>query len=233
MLKIENLPIKVNNKSIIENLSIIVNEAENVAIIGENGAGKTTLLKSIIENFSNKNFIDLKSKNKNIGYVPQFREINEEYPLSSFDFVALPLKQKILPWLTKKEICTVKNIFRELKIENLINKRIGILSGGERQKVFLAQALINNPKVLLLDEFTSNLDKKSELDCIKLVSKLTKEKKIITLCITHELSLLEKEHFDKILYLEKNNYIFTNVDDYKKENINLKTCRHNNGGINV
>lgn len=234
-LTVKNINISIDNKILQKNISFDANEGEVIAIIGENGVGKTTLLKNIILEINKKQseFLDIKTSNKKLGYVPQFRDFNDEVPLSVYDFLTLPLKQKIFPWLSKQEISNLKTIMETMKIEHLKQKRIGTLSGGERQRVYLAQALITNPKIILLDEFTSNLDKKSEIDCMKLVTEMTKKNKLITLCITHELSLIDKKYVDKILYLDKNTYTFINVEQYEDHEQLFKLCKHCAGDKNI
>ncbi|MBF0713259.1 ATP-binding cassette domain-containing protein [Gemella sp. GH3] len=234
-LEINNIKIKVGNKILQEDISFVAKEGEIIAIIGENGVGKTSLLKNIILELNNKQseFLKIHTSNKKLGYVPQFRDFNDEVPLSVYDFLTLPLKQKIFPWLSKKEIIKLNNTMKTMKIEHLKNKRIGTLSGGERQRVYLAQALIIDPKIILLDEFTSNLDKKSEIDCMKLVTEITKNNKLITLCITHELSLIDKKYVDKILYLDKDNYTFIDIEEYKNHEQLFKLCKHCAGDKNI
>jgi len=122
-----------------------------------------------------------------------------------------------------------KELTNSLKLQN---KSIGTLSGGEKQRVFLAQALVNKPNLLLLDEFTSNLDKTSEIECMTLVKEITKKENIITLCITHELSLIDEKYIDKILYLEKGCFKFISIEDYNIEKNNLKLCKHYVGDNN-
>ena len=131
---------------------------------------------------------------------------------------------------TEKE--SIKNALSLTNSIKLENKSIGTLSGGEKQRVFLAQALVNKPNLLLLDEFTSNLDKTSEVECMTLVKEITKKENIITLCITHELSLLDEKYVDKILYLEKGCFKFISIADYNKEKNTLKLCKHYVGDNN-
>lgn len=226
-LTVNNLSVSIENNNILNNISFSANSGEVTAIIGENGIGKTTLLKNIVENIKNEKIITFNATNKKVSYVPQFREFNEEIPLSVYDFLTLPLKQKLIPWLSKKEKNIIQNAIELLEISDLSSKRIGTLSGGERQRVFLAQALINNPQILLLDEFTSNLDKKSERECMELITKITKKYNVITLCITHELSLVDEKYVDKILYLYEKGYKYISIEDYKKQDHKeFKLCRH-------
>ena len=231
-LNIKNLTYSIGDKTILDNISFSVSSGEVVAVVGKNGVGKTTLLNNILEKLNKANEITLVGENPTLGYVPQFRQIDEELPLSAKDFVSLPIQKGFLPWLSKKEKESIKNALSLTNSIKLENKSIGTLSGGEKQRVFLAQALVNKPNLLLLDEFTSNLDKTSEVECMTLVKEITKKENIITLCITHELSLLDEKYVDKILYLEEGCFKFISIADYNKEKNTLKLCKHYVGDNN-
>ncbi|MDB6214104.1 ATP-binding cassette domain-containing protein [Gemella haemolysans] len=231
-LNIKNLTYSIGDKIILDNISFSVSSGDVVAVVGKNGVGKTTLLNNILEKLNKTNEITLVGENPTLGYVPQFRQIDEELPLSAKDFVSLPIQKGFLPWLSKKEKESIKNALSLTNSIKLENKSIGTLSGGEKQRVFLAQALVNKPNLLLLDEFTSNLDKTSEVECMTLVKDITKKENIITLCITHELSLLDEKFVDKILYLEEGCFKFISIADYNKEKNTLKLCKHYVGDNN-
>ena len=229
-LNIRNLSYCIGDKKILNNISFNCNSGEVIAIVGKNGVGKTTLLNNILENINKTDSILLDEK-ANLGYVPQFRQIDDELPLSVEDFVALPLSNKILPWFSKKEKQRINEVLELTNSQKQKKKSIGTLSGGEKQRAFLSQALVNKPNLLLLDEFTSNLDKTSEVECMSLVRDITKNENIITLCITHELSLIDELYIDKILYLEEDCFKFISVKDFNNEKDNLKLCKHYVGDI--
>lgn len=231
-LKIKNLTYSIGDKTILDNITFSVTSGDVVAVVGKNGVGKTTLLNNILEKLNKTSQITLVGENPTLGYVPQFRQIDEELPLSAADFVSLPIQKGLLPWLSKKEKSSIKEALELTNSLKLQNKSIGTLSGGEKQRVFLAQALVNKPNLLLLDEFTSNLDKTSEIECMTLVKEITKKENIITLCITHELSLINEKYVDKILYLEKGCFKFISIEDYNIEKNNLKLCKHYVGDNN-
>ena len=231
-LKIKNLTYSIGDKTILDNITFSVTSGNVVAVVGKNGVGKTTLLNNILEKLNKTSQITLVGENPTLGYVPQFRQIDEELPLSAADFVSLPIQKGLLPWLSKKEKSSIKEALELTNSLKLQNKSIGTLSGGEKQRVFLAQALVNKPNLLLLDEFTSNLDKTSEIECMTLVKEITKKENIITLCITHELSLIDEKYVDKILYLEKGCFKFISIEDYNIEKNNLKLCKHYVGDNN-
>ena len=231
-LKIKNLTYSIGDKTILDNITFSVTSGDVVAVVGKNGVGKTTLLNNILEKLNKTSQITLVGENPILGYVPQFRQIDEELPLSATDFVSLPIQKGFLPWLSKKEKSSIKEALELTNSLKLQNKSIGTLSGGEKQRVFLAQALVNKPNLLLLDEFTSNLDKTSEIECMTLVKEITKKENIITLCITHELSLIDEKYVDKILYLEKGCFKFISIEDYNIEKNNLKLCKHYVGDNN-
>ena len=225
-LKIKNLTYSIGDKTILNNISFSCNSGEVIAVVGKNGVGKTTLLNNILEKLNKTDEIKLIGEKTTLGYVPQFRQIDEELPLSAKDFVSLPIQNGFLPWLNKKEKQSIHDALSLTNSLKLQNESIGTLSGGEKQRVFLAQALVNKPNLLLLDEFTSNLDKTSEIECMTLVKDITKKENIITLCITHELSLLDEKYVDKILYLEEGCFKFISIADYNKEKNTLKLCKH-------
>ena len=231
-LKIKNLTYSIGDKTILDNITFSVTSGDVIAVVGKNGVGKTTLLNNILEKLNKTSQITLVGENPTLGYVPQFRQIDEELPLSAADFVSLPIQKGFLPWLSKKEKSSIKEALELTNSLKLQNKSIGTLSGGEKQRVFLAQALVNKPNLLLLDEFTSNLDKTSEIECMTLVKEITKKENIITLCITHELSLIDEKYVDKILYLEKGCFKFISIEDYNIEKNNLKLCKHYVGDNN-
>ena len=231
-LKIKNLTYSIGDKTILDNITFSVNSGNVVAVVGKNGVGKTTLLNNILEKLNKTSQIALVGENPTLGYVPQFRQIDEELPLSATDFVSLPIQKGFLPGVSKKEKESIKEALELTNSLKLQNKSIGTLSGGEKQRVFLAQALVNRPNLLLLDEFTSNLDKTSEIECMTLVKDITKKENIITLCITHELSLLDEKFVDKILYLEEGCFKFISIADYNKEKNTLKLCKHYVGDNN-
>lgn len=231
-LKLKNLTYSIGDKTILDNISFSVSSGDVVAVVGKNGVGKTTLLNNILEKLNKTSQITLVGENPTLGYVPQFRQIDEELPLSAADFVSLPIQKGFLPWLSKKEKASIKEALELTNSIKLQNKSIGTLSGGEKQRVFLAQALVNKPNLLLLDEFTSNLDKTSEIECMTLVKEITKKENIITLCITHELSLIDEKYVDKILYLEEGFFKFISIEDYNIEKNNLKLCKHYVGDNN-
>jgi len=198
-LKIKNLTYSIGDKTILNNISFSCNSGEVIAVVGKNGVGKTTLLNNILEKLNKTDEIKLIGEKTTLGYVPQFRQIDEELPLSAKDFVSLPIQNGFLPWLNKKEKQSIHDALSLTNSLKLQNESIGTLSGGEKQRVFLAQALVKD---------------------------ITKKENIITLCITHELSLIDEKYVDKILYLEENCFKFISIKDYNEEKSNLKLCKH-------
>ncbi|WP_057771019.1 metal ABC transporter ATP-binding protein [Lactobacillus selangorensis] len=205
LLKITDLSIAFRDRKLIQHLNLTVQPGEFLAIIGENGVGKTTLIRTVTGQRKPEGGtiqFDVPAKKMRFGYVPQFRNISEEYPLSMRDFVELNLLH-LRPWLTKKEHQRVTNVLTEVGIENIDNTSMGQASGGEKQKAYLAQAIVNEPRLLILDESTASLDVEAKNELMGLVKKLNQQDGLTVLFITHDLPLAKK-YADQFLLIRRN-----------------------------
>lgn len=163
--KINNISVTIGKQEILKDVNIHIHCGELTVIIGRNGAGKSTLLKAIlgeVKHEGNITFLDMKEKkikDIKIGYVPQSINIEKHMPTTVYDMCASYASNK--PVWIKQDDKLYKQIYEQLKIfgaENLIDKSIGDLSGGELQRVLLAIATKPIPNLLILDEPVSGID---------------------------------------------------------------------------
>ena len=163
--KINNISVTIGKQEILKDVNIHIHCGELTVIIGRNGAGKSTLLKAIlveVKHEGNITFLDMKEnkiKDIKIGYVPQSINIEKHMPKTVYDMCASYASNKQV-WI-KQDDKLYKQIYEQLKIfgaENLIDKSIGDLSGGELQRVLLAIATEPIPNLLILDEPVSGID---------------------------------------------------------------------------
>jgi zinc/manganese transport system ATP-binding protein len=169
-LDVQGISVHLGGNIILDNLSFQVKSGEFIGILGPNGAGKTTLFRVLLELirpqngkvtfFNRNNAIRDKFMGSSalIGYVPQSRQIDPDLPMLAWDFVCLGLPHPLRPWLNRTDKAAVQEVLELTGATQFARKSIGQLSGGERQRIFLAQSLVRNPQILLLDEPTSNLD---------------------------------------------------------------------------
>ena len=199
MIILKNISKSFGNQKILDNISLNISAGDFVSIVGPSGAGKTTLINIIgtIENFDyykNSEFkidgIDIcnlkenkisKFRNRNIGFVFQFHELLPE--LNCEENILLPIR------IGKKNIDDYKkkleSISKSLKIHEILNKKPDFISGGEKQRVSFARALINNPKIILADEPTGNLDSLNSKKIIELLKNVNIEYGVTVIYVTH------------------------------------------------
>jgi ABC-type sugar transport system ATPase subunit len=208
MLKSENISVSINGKLILNEINLHLKEGEVLSIIGENGAGKSTLLKSLLgvqQLSSGKVFFqnelvpppeeELIPGIKQIGYVSQ--GLNFERFLTVKDNLNYELP-KISQSIRRAKI---QEVATDCEIVHLLNRKIDKLSGGEKQRVTLAKAIIRDSLVYFLDEPYSHLDRPNELLMKRAIDRL-KEKKKSIIMVTHDLE--EALHIsDKIIVLNK------------------------------
>lgn len=207
--KIENISVKIDNEEIIKDITFDIHCKEIVMIIGKNGAGKSTLLKALlneIEHEGKVEFFDTKN-NKNekikIGYVPQNINIERDMPTTVYDMFASYISNKPV-WLlkNKKLYEEIKNKLKVFGAEELIDKKVGNLSGGELQRVLLSIATNPIPNRLILDEPVSGIDTKGTKEFYEILQELKEKNDMSILLVSHDLDLV-KQYADKVILIDK------------------------------
>ena len=160
---ISNLTVKYPDVTALDDVSFAIKQGDFLGIIGPNGAGKSTLFDSMLGlntnyvgtiKFFDEDIKKSKTYHKEIGYVPQKPEFENNFPATVSEVVRMGLRKK-------SDDKKVDEILQQLWIHELRNRRIGELSGGQLQRVFIAKALVNNPKILILDEPVTGVDQQS------------------------------------------------------------------------
>ncbi|MCF6515853.1 ATP-binding cassette domain-containing protein [Lactobacillus sp. S2-2] len=219
ILEAQNLRVDFSEKTVLNDLNFDLEKGSFLSIVGENGVGKTTFIKVLLDEIkpsSGKvNFLPDRKQVK-IGYVPQFRNIDDEYPLSIKDFIALNFNERKLPWLSIKERKTLNHVLKQTKLEKIKNEPLGKASGGEKQRVYLAQALVMQPNLLILDESTASLDPASKEDLLNLIKELNREENLTIIFVTHDIQLA-KNYADKYLFLKSDGYEQGQISKLKEQ----------------
>jgi iron complex transport system ATP-binding protein len=211
---IDNLQVQYDNRVVIHDLSCKFEQGKITFLLGKNGSGKSTLLKSImgilpydgritIDNKNNKS-LHPKQRSKLIGYLSQSFEV--AFPYTVFDMVLMGRANEVFLNPSKADTEKVIEALGKLNIAHLSSKIFNELSGGERQMVLMARTLVQNPKVLLLDEPLSHLDIFYQQKLLLLFKQLTAEG-LTVIATIHDptQALLFGEQF---LFLKKGQLIF-------------------------
>jgi iron complex transport system ATP-binding protein len=214
ILDVNGVEFNYRSKEVLSNIKFHLHKNEMLAILGPNGVGKTTLLKcmnAILKPKSGTIMIEeqdvLKLEQmeiaRRLGYVPQRCEPAR---LTAFDAILLGRMPHIKWNISAEDVMLVEAVIKRLKLEDLALRYIDELSGGELQKVGIARALAQNPKLLLLDEPTSSLDLRNQLDILDIVRDVVRNEDVSAIMTMHDLNLAFR-YADKFLFL-KNGTIF-------------------------
>lgn len=224
---------KKNQIHVINNTSVELKEKGLVSLLGPSGCGKTTLL-NVIGGLDKINkgriyvngkkiskrpsFIVDRIRNTNIGYI--FQDYNLVESMTVFDNVALALRINGIK--NKKEVkARVNYVLEKVGMYKHRNRPVTALSGGERQRVGIARAIVKNPKIVIADEPTGNLDSKNTIEVMNIIKTISKNRLVIL--VTHERELAEF-YSDRILEIEDGKII----KDRKNENNDALDYRLNN-----
>jgi iron complex transport system ATP-binding protein len=215
------------SRNILENISFDIEKNKCIAILGNNGAGKSTLLKCVdrichpqkgVVLVDNKNVLKMTSNEiaQNIAYVPQ---TNRSINMTVFDTILLGRKPYIEWDSTSADKEIVCDILRKMNLESFALRNVSELSGGEVQKVMLARALAQEPKLLLLDEPTSNLDPRNQHEVLQIVKKIAEEHNTCVAIIIHDLNLAIR-YCDRFVFLKDSRlFSYGGLETMTAENI--------------
>jgi len=209
ILSVNGIEFRYSSRTVLENVGFSVQRGEFLSILGNNGAGKSTLLKTLnkillpkkgsilLEGQEVSKFSRLAIALK-MAYVSQHYESNRQ---TVFDAVLLGRKPYIKWEATASDLALVHGILAKTGLGEFALRYLDELSGGELQKVVIARALAQEPEVLLLDEPTSNLDLRNQLEVLKTIQTAAKEKNIAVIAVMHDLNLALR-FSDKFLLLQ-------------------------------
>lgn len=228
MIDVKNLSFSYTaNRKILGQIAFTANNGECIAILGNNGAGKSTLIKclnKILQPQGGAVYIDsgdvqkMKRRDvaKRMAYVAQK---NESDGLTVFDSILLGRKPYIKLNATKEDLEIVNSLLEKMGLKEFERRYIDELSGGELQKVMLARALAQQPRVLMLDEPTSNLDLKNQYEVLSLVRTIAKTEGICVIIVIHDLNLALR-YCDRFLFVKDSGvFAYGGLDVMNEANI--------------
>lgn len=207
VLDVDNLTIEIGGRTIIDDISFWIPKGEFVCLCGPNGAGKSTLLKAIMGlipvtrgtiKIGQK---DVETGHKEIGYVPQRKGFDRDFPARAVDVIVAALRGKWPARIRPDERDRAYAILDKIGGAKLIDKPLAGLSGGETQRVFLARALITDPKLIVLDEPTAGVDARGRAELLELMTSLSRSDELAAILVTHNLAAVAQTA-ERIVYIE-------------------------------
>lgn len=206
-IQIHDISVTRGGDAILEHVSFDAHCGELTALIGVNGAGKTTLLKAILNEIHHTGNVRYLSHDGTIldkitvGYVPQKLEFDLGAPVSVLDFLLAGRTNRPV-WLSagKRDKAAVHALLEQCGAHGLASRTLGELSGGELQRVMLAQALYPAPALLILDEPVSGVDTLGIESFYALISRLIRNTHMAVLMVSHDLNLMRRKA-DKVILL--------------------------------
>ena len=216
VLEVKNLKVSYSNHVALENVSFKVSDGESICLVGENGSGKSTLVKTIVGlHKEDEGEVDIKISLDQVSYLAQTNLKDLNFPATAKEIILSGTqKHGKFPFYTKKDKELYKQVIKELKIEDIQNRRIGDLSGGQKQRVLIARALIREPKLLILDEPSTGLDYNITKELYEILKRLNKEKNITIIMATHDLDEINHENV-RIICLAKTVKYDGNIENWK------------------
>lgn len=200
-IEIRDLQVKYGSHTVIQNLTAHIPKAKITAIIGPNGSGKSTLVKAILGLIPMaKGSVTLfdepaKALRGRIGYVPQRFRFDPTFPMTVKEFICLGMRKH------KPNADLLEHTLHDVQLENtILSQQIGTLSGGQMQRVLIAQATIHRPQLLILDEPEAGVDIVGEKAFYEILERLKTQHGTTILIVSHDISMVQRR-VDEVLCL--------------------------------
>jgi zinc/manganese transport system ATP-binding protein len=208
ILSVQGVSVRLSGREVLREVSFAIRAGQFTGLIGSNGAGKTTLFRVILglqAAHAGRVLLDGRPRSRRnplIGYVPQKFLLDPDMPLRARDLVGLGIDAHRLgiPLPSRRRRELVGEMLTAVDAERFADARVGLLSGGEQQRVLIAHALVGRPKLLLLDEPLANLDLRAAQEVVALLARITTELDVAVLISAHEMNPLLPV-MDRIVYL--------------------------------
>ena len=206
-LKVQNVSVKIGDDKILRDVNLHVHCGQLVALIGPNGAGKSTLLKALLgeREFDGNIIFSVPGSRRaraRIGYVPQSPNFDPGDPVSVADLFSCCLSRRpAFLGASKSGRELILECLERVHAEELIDKRVGTLSGGELQRVLLALALEPMPNILILDEPLSGVDIEGQTGLMDMLDEIRRDYDLSILMTTHDFSMLSR-YADRVVLID-------------------------------
>ena len=217
---LERATLRVGARDVLKDVSFAIEPGEFIGVLGPNGAGKTTLMRAILGLLPpSEGHLRVFGRapqrgDSTIGYLPQVRTVLPDLRVHGLDFIASSLSGERwgLPRLSRADRAMIDDTLALVGARDLARRPLSEMSGGERQRLLLAQALIGKPQLLLLDEPLISLDARHQEVAIEVVRRICRERGTTVLFSAHELNQLIGT-LDRVLYLGNGQAVLGTVDE--------------------
>ncbi|HXN39569.1 MAG TPA: ABC transporter ATP-binding protein [Solirubrobacteraceae bacterium] len=208
ILSVQGVTVRLSGREVLRDVSFAIAPGELTGLIGSNGAGKTTLFRVILglQRASDGTVLIAgharSRRNAPIGYVPQKFLLDPDMPLRARDLVGLGLDAHRfgIPRPSRARRALIEEMLAAVDARDFADTRVGLLSGGEQQRVLIAHALIGRPRLLLLDEPLANLDLRAAQEVVELLARIASQLEVAVLISAHEMNPLLPV-MDRVVYL--------------------------------
>lgn len=201
IIEVKDLNLSYGAEEILHGISFAIKQGEIVAVIGPNGSGKTSMIKAMIGILPHDGSVKILGQHvseilSDIGYLPQQFSFDRSFPITVLEFLELSLQ-------TGQAEHAITEKLSEVGMADKLNELLGNLSGGQLQRVLIAKSLLNNPRILILDEPATGVDIGAERNFYQLIRHLNKTHDITVIFVSHELDLVY-DFADQVICLNKN-----------------------------
>ncbi|MBA2287000.1 MAG: ATP-binding cassette domain-containing protein [Ktedonobacteraceae bacterium] len=208
IIELEHVSVQLAGRTILQDVSFTVQAGEFIVILGPNGSGKSTLLKLLLgllrPSAGSVRILGGPPRrgNQAIGYAPQHRVLEADLALRARDLVGFGLDGHRwgTGWPSRKRNAVIDKALDEVDATGFANAPVGQLSGGEKQRLLIAQALLTNPRLLLLDEPLASLDLTHQREIVELTEHICRARNVTALLVSHDINPL-LPIVDRVIYI--------------------------------